>query len=348
MYSREVVVSQAAMSEAAWDFIAEIEPGYSEVETTMVQGALVSAVLAKFQPVPMTSDVSLFGERWRAYQMPTFELSESLLAEFLLTDPGRVETRDIAWPFPAFRVQLPSPSHVHFSPLGGDGNVRSITVVDVNLAREDGEGAEATAPIGRARTVADLAAALRSSLREMVRIARKPSDPGKFMRIYDTYGDSAFTVVPWGGTHTVSYAFDIGTSESYVAGTPEAILAAEVQDEDRVALRACGRVMANLCLYLGAVRQDGGARIWSPTDKSSTREGKTWRLNGTVKLSREMREAATAAAAGRRIAMARHVVRGHFREQPFGPGRSQTRRIYIAPHWRGELEGAEERKYKAE
>lgn len=59
-------------------------------------------------------------------------------------------------------------------------------------------------------------------------------------------------------------------------------------------------------------------------------------LGRTIKISKELMAAAKDPAVGASWdAKYRYVVRGHFRNQACGAGRSQRRKIYVAAHWKG-------------
>lgn len=120
------------------------------------------------------------------------------------------------------------------------------------------------------------------------------------------------------------------------------------------------RFLFNFVLYLNdlpAAREGGdfGKRVKAAAVRIPARPVTTfprvWLVGQDVKLSKEVRDAARAATvyavstlAGLPVLdvarepwalHARHLVRGHWKHQPCGPGRTERRRIWLAPYWRG-------------
>jgi hypothetical protein len=113
-------------------------------------------------------------------------------------------------------------------------------------------------------------------------------------------------------------------------------------------MHVVGRLVLNFALYVTsseAPEPNGkparAAPVRPSRPESAAITPRVWLVGNEIKLAKEVREAAHAAAReghGRmpwRIS-ARFMVRGHFREQPYGPGRSLRRRQWIAPFWKGE------------
>src|SRR5690606_27643565 len=71
-------------------------------------------------------------------------------------------------------------------------------------------------------------------------------------------------------------------------------------------------------------------------------ESTTWLVGRTVKI--DQRLVAAARAGLRDVALkikARHIVRGHFKQQACGEGRANRKSIWVQPYWRGPEDGAE-------
>ena len=167
------------------------------------------------------------------------------------------------------------------------------------------------------------------------------------MRAHGERGFSIYQNAPWtGDTDVADWRAFRGD------GHPDAQSALradyEMRPEDRRALGLCQRIAVNLALYLSSERENG-EKVWTPTSKTSGRPCR-WPVDTDVRIGPEVRRAASEVAAGRPATAPsiRHIVRGHFRNQACGPQRSQRRRIYVAPHWRGEGEGGTERRYRVE
>lgn len=106
------------------------------------------------------------------------------------------------------------------------------------------------------------------------------------------------------------------------------------------------RLVLNFLSWFSA--QPGGIASGMPHNRAANRPlqqpapedaAPIWVFGREVKLSPELRAAAVASLDARQhrdwAVMARHIVRGHFRNQPCGEGRQQIRRIWISPFWRG-------------
>jgi hypothetical protein len=101
----------------------------------------------------------------------------------------------------------------------------------------------------------------------------------------------------------------------------------------------CG-VIASLCLWLD---HSDGPPHWSPNQlKMNVTAGKgtTWVVGREIKLPKSMREAARdLGRAAKSPAVwelkSRMMVRGYMRNQPHGPGRTERRKQWIAPYWKG-------------
>lgn len=100
------------------------------------------------------------------------------------------------------------------------------------------------------------------------------------------------------------------------------------------------QLVVSLAMHLATTRahpreprhQSQSARIGA----AGLPDPKDW-IVARVTMPKEIGEAIRRGGASLdRALTVRHVVRGHWRMQPFGPGRSQYRPTWIAPHWRGE------------
>lgn len=108
------------------------------------------------------------------------------------------------------------------------------------------------------------------------------------------------------------------------------------------------RLLENLALWIA--ERGKGRRIRTPGElrnraKPPNRRNPTpeiWELGREVKLDPEVLDLATSIdSAPRKLwrVKSRFCVRGHWRDQACGPGRRQRRRTWIAPHWKGPVDG---------
>jgi len=348
--------ARADVHAAATDVVAAMDPRFREIATTAAGPTIVSIFLEGMS-IPLAShtvgiDEIAFGAFWTDHGCPSFELTRGLMSELLLTDPGKVAEADVPWPFPAFRVQLPSPSPLSFiSPTGDTPTL--VQLVDFNVLRwaanhrtDSVIEAVSLAPLFGAADMAGFRKALHRVM-DKVLDATEPEDvrPERLLvRGYARTAVSLFNNQPWQDGDCVQAWFDGAPSTRQPGTRPmSGLKGAEVPLEpvDRAASLAMQRLAVNLALYLQSEGEDGKP-TWTPDMKPQGRNGRLWTVGRSVKVSREVHEAADAVAAGRVASCpsVRHIVRGHFREQAHGPRWSLRKRMYIKPFWRCQ-EGAE-------
>lgn len=79
-------------------------------------------------------------------------------------------------------------------------------------------------------------------------------------------------------------------------------------------------------------------RASSSAEPSPTR----WEVGRTIKIDHNLVRSARAGSRETALRLkSRWIVRGHYRDQPYGPGRASTKNIWITPFWKGPTEGAE-------
>lgn len=118
-------------------------------------------------------------------------------------------------------------------------------------------------------------------------------------------------------------------------------------DADVAARRTIAHVAFGMLAYVTATeralepRPDAAPpnrRTGAPTtEKRPT----TWAVGRTIRIAPELVRVARAGT--REVALRlknRWIVRGHYRDQPHGPGRAERRRIWIEPFWKGPEDGA--------
>ncbi len=116
-------------------------------------------------------------------------------------------------------------------------------------------------------------------------------------------------------------------------------------DADRAAMETVRRIVLGTVGYLAMMP---GARIERVAharprdeDRATRTAPKFWDVGRDVRLDSSLVRAARAGS--REIALRvarRHIVRGHYRNQPIGEGRKERKTIWIAPFWKGPAEGA--------
>lgn len=127
----------------------------------------------------------------------------------------------------------------------------------------------------------------------------------------------------------------------------------ELATDDETSFSAAHKLVRNFALWLNAegppelkrAKVDVPKKLAEKRARSGEQWPRQWLFGKEVKISPELRRAAVEAVLGRsRHAVegwsvrARFTVRGHWRNQAHGVGRSQRTRKWIAPFWKGPAE----------
>lgn len=151
--------------------------------------------------------------------------------------------------------------------------------------------------------------------------------------------DSSMTLGEWLENISRSNQNEIGGPDSF------ALSAEEIENMNR-----CWKLIINLCLYV-AERGKGERQVQYTTKKAKRRASKTettferkpivWLLGKEIKLSKELVQAARSQYLDESAwtIKKRFVVRGHWRDQAYGPGRTLRKRMWIEAFWKGPTEG---------
>lgn len=290
------------------------------------------------------SDVGRWCLAWARHGHNVFDLSVDFTAAMLLTDPEQIDISSVKMPFAGLLLFIPD----GFACGAGGATYTKIhvTEMDINSLRqlEVTSGlidafSQLTAPRARAvmdRIEDDIARAggvlppstllgppAYVGLREL-----EPDDTA--LHIYATDGVNVLD------TLTMRH----GLTWAALEDLPDAI----DDDADRAASRAIRRIVFGTLAYLSAV--PGAREIRERTGKRARRVAADpgpvlWDVGRTVRIDPQL--VRLARGGSREIALRikhRHIVRGHYRDQPHGPGRSERKRIWIAPFWKGPEGGA--------
>lgn len=271
--------------------------------------------------------------RWQAHGRPTFALTESLLAKLLLTDPGDVPANEARPPFPAFLVEIP-PGYLSYD--DEDGRERPIAYVSfhsmpnstaIEIQDEIDMPPEPRRLLERMRTLQkqkrEYLAATTGQIWSFSGMGRTHTEPIIHERIFAP--DPHEPLGPW--VHVPPSSDLLGQTVA-------------LSDRETKTMAAAKILLVNLCLYLGSLPKIPKPRVTKAKPHKGRAGGiRVYDLGRTVKLSAELRAAAKdlgahAPSAGWKL-RARFTVRGHWRNQACGPGRTQRKRIWIDPHWKG-------------
>jgi hypothetical protein len=119
-----------------------------------------------------------------------------------------------------------------------------------------------------------------------------------------------------------------------------------LDDRDLSIIAACTNAVVGLAIYIA--EHDAGRKLSSHTTRRKSArfarknpDPEVYVIGDAIKVDENIVQAATALVSDRATwtIKRRHVVRGHWRDQPCGPGRAERRRKWIAPFWKGPKEG---------
>ncbi len=259
---------------------------------------------------------------WSENGFPVFDLTHSLAAALLLTDPGDVLAEEIQPPFPTFVIRFPgdfwkitdslgTPKPVSYALIHHWQAAKSFEERDIIQTRV------VTRLVSKGLTIEDI-----TQVWEIL----PPLPVGK-------------TVAEW-----LTLEIPDVEENSVVEGISETGV-------DKGALMAFRRMYINMCLYINENGR-GEHQAARPTrqkkgkDKGKAKSEKTpldiWILGREVKLDSNLIASARAwsdAQTGDRGSwkvQKRFTVRGHWRRHAHGPGKTLRKRIWIKPFWKGE------------
>lgn len=173
----------------------------------------------------------------------------------------------------------------------------------------------------------------------VAKVAR-PSVPQGWVWTFRAYASRGSAIFRYG-----IQSADMVTPISETELEQTAVFSSTVEDLDQRAATLVGRLVINLCLAISdptKVQQKGGGHEWWKTraapEKRIRSSGqprvRLFRVSTPVKG--DFRPVVQAFARGERASpLMQSLVSGHYRAQRWGPGRAQTKVIWIEPYWRG-------------
>lgn len=257
--------------------------------------------------------------RWYDGGCPRFRLSHGLTTELSLTDPSGVPMEEVRQPFPTYLVELPrSGSPITWSSHhAGDAEPAYLFVHTIVGAGPIGAPSKAPA----------------SEWMEMFARHRQPDGPRSL-------NVCIFSTVK--APHSFLARSDVlDTPVVTVRPAPRASDPERAPfDDDEGAMTMAWRLAFNIPLYLrhhpsGTI--GGGKTVNHDHGIRSV----LYEIGADVPLNRELRDAARAACRGdeKKWSLAkRFIVRGHWKQQAFGPGRVDRKLIFVEPYWKGPAE----------
>jgi hypothetical protein len=255
--------------------------------------------------------------RWYDGGCPRFRLTHGLVTQLALTDPQGVPMEEVQQPFPTYVVELPSPNGPVVWDV--DGRMREPAYIVVHRASHN----EATG---------ELLISSRDSFSKLAKQRELPQRSVLHVHVTDGANSSMFLSR---GICDDADTVDI-SDLAWSSGTE-----APPRDHDDSCIALCTRIAFNLPLYLRhrpSDRTSGGKTVNHDHGMRST----LYELGADVPLNRNLRDAARASCNQRdrepwKLAT-RFIVRGHWKRQVHGPGRTERKMIFVQPYWKGDAD----------
>jgi len=279
----------------------------------------------------MWSLAARFSVIWANCGMPQYRLGRETATMLALTDPGNLKQGDVLFPYPAFVVSLGDGV-----PLWIEENGAMVRVGMIKVQIND------MPPAWRMKKLSD------HSLLELM--TDDPADwpaPGPQPQTV-TFTLIGSTKKAVGLEHTVAleggadvrdwYAFSPAVATRPGVGD----LSGDMDDADGPAIRAAVRLVVSLCLHLTAhratpLRQRPSRSLADRVRAVGLPEPQDWlpaEIPAPEEVMAELSSTGATTSPSGELTI-RHVVRGHWKMQPYGPGRSERKLIRIEPYWRG-------------
>lgn len=245
----------------------------------------------------------------------TFILSKELIEAFLHTDiPMSMSSADFKYPFDTFVIEGEGPL---YSTDNGMIDVQSLLFTDSKIAYE--MGTIFASPDGK--------------------IHDKLSWDISISALHDT-GPGLGLDHMW-----LNLSNDDSIEETYKV--PSAVAAGR-NAVQRSEAQHTVNILFNTVMYINDETRDVEVTEFHKSRSMKNEVGKKRYNKGYIYLKppASYRSFTTSAGTGRKIDT-RFIVRGHYRNQPYGKGRAQSRRVWIMPFWKGpEIGEVASRKYK--
>ena len=248
---------------------------------------------------------------------PAFVLTHGLAAALALTDCRRVPVLDVHWPFQTFAVVMPPDNELRFREHknGIDECVSVVFLHHWHVPRFDSALGHSTGP----------------------------SRPVLLVRAYCPSGLSVVSRLPAERAADSTVGRWCGETEANLPDRYQGVRARmgemPLSKMDAANLARVLRMVVNVALYLAERPHEWTAPRWWKRRAKIGEHGahRTHLIGRAVKIAPMLQTLhAQARKAGNlwRVDV-RFLVRGHWRNQPFGAGRVLRRRIWIMPFWKG-------------
>lgn len=276
---------------------------------------------------------------WGRNGYNVFDLSQDFTAAMLLTDCREIDIADVRLPFPGLLVIIPD----GFA-RGADGTCYTkIHLTEVprqvmNMLEVTGEIEMTLKSLGR-----------EGAKRVIDKIDREIAEAGGSLMPKSLLGppvvlesriDSALHIYATDGVRVL----DTFVNRDGLTWDALESLEDYVEDDtDKMARHTLQRIVFGALAYLGAVESAAEPRQPAQRKKGQAREDgpRIWDVGRTIKIEPALVRAARLGVHEVAFRLKhRHIVRGHYRNQAHGIRRSERKRIWVAPFWRGPEDGA--------
>jgi hypothetical protein len=273
--------------------------------------------------------------RWLGFGLPVFEITHSLLASLILTDPGNVAAEEVRPPFETFAVRLP----------GDFWEVVCTAEPVLDEVTSPAFNGVVRKRVG-SREIDPFAVPLSTMW-----VHHQDAKSKMMLRLIGSNGVTLWERLP-GLDELESVAEWLVHSPGPIEKQSGYFM--NVMDRDVHLQRAARRLYVNMCLYIAERGKGELKRTASYLARKNRRKPKkpmkpqpeVWVIGKEVKLNKELIGAAKDWTDAQRKVRnrwrisKRFTVRGHWRMQACGPGRKDRRRRWIEPFWKGPKEGA--------
>lgn len=289
------------------------------------------------------TDLGRWCVAWARHGYNVLDLSPDFTAAMLLTDARDLDIADVRMPFSGILVTLPD----GFARGAEGSSYTKIHVVEVSRSMlnqlEISDEVMTTLEALPRESVLRVVGKIDREIRTAGGVLPPKSLLGApvVCRVCEPELDTALQIYATDGVHVLDTFIERrGLTWDAFDALPDDV----TDDADRQARHTIRRVVFGALAYLSAV-PTALARRESQSRKKHREPGEaptTWDVGRTVKIDPQLVRSVRAGA--REVALrlrCRHIVRGHYRDQPHGPRRSERKRIWLKPFWRGPQDGAE-------
>jgi hypothetical protein len=318
----ELLAKAKWFTEALQDFQAVAAIGLGNTFADVIATGLVLQELSAMEGYPRGElleqgcYLSHAISRWHRGGAPRFRLTHSFATQLALTDPDGVDGAEVRLPFDTFLIELPFPrGPLVFDDLDGPRDALCI-LVNVTYNSTD------TITVPRHPDAGSIARSLLAQKNE---------------RVWDQMAIRMIVLADL--LHEDSQYIDdpISIGETVALAKQDHLV--DMTGRDRRCCLLASRTVVNLALslkYRPSAPGEGGRTVHEEHGLDSI----IYELGRDVKIDSRLRAGARAfCVAGSQPQewelAKRFVVRGHWKQQPHGPGRTERKMIFVKPYWKG-------------